>query len=63
MENEKYRRIETLIDIMKETFGSEVEELIKQKAEEEAAGQAAKEREADEYSSESGQGGGYPRAG
>ena len=64
MENEKYKRIETLIGIMKETFGSEVEEVIKQKAEEEeAASRAAKEREAEELGSESGQSGGYSRAG
>jgi len=41
MENEKYKRIETLIGIMKETFGSEVEELMKQKAEEEEAAREA----------------------
>lgn len=41
MENDKYNRIETLIGIMKETFGSEVEELMKQKAEEEEAARQA----------------------
>ena len=62
--NEKYKRIETLIGIMKETFGSEVEELMKQKAEEEeAAMQAAlAAKELEEFERDSAHGSHYPRA-